>query len=277
MAPESGTYDEALALFDKIQLECEDTSAGKTVPELIAPVTTKLDKKGSASRFLRVGPTLQNVDGEAMPDQRPIPGGPPDIPLVERPEIAADRLQRGAEDPQRKLNQEEQEICTALPEAEKKVAEATVAKLHVDLGNSSIRQMIGALRIRKAHPSITAAAKLYHCGSCFESERRRLRLVVSGNVYAPGSHLAGDQFEWTHPTKDLRLLATILVDNGSRAAVVQIHAEASVTARLGNITGEKRPKHYEAHGLASTAVQKPFIPIQKDVSPATRSRRDSRQ
>ena len=81
LAPENGTYDEALALVDKIQLECEDTGAGKTAPGLIAPVTTKFDEKGSASRFPRVGPTSQNVDGEAIPDQRPIPGGPPDIPL----------------------------------------------------------------------------------------------------------------------------------------------------------------------------------------------------
>ena len=58
-------------------------------------------------------------------------------------------------------------------------------------------------------------------------------------MYAPGSHLAGDQFEWTHPTKDLRVLGTILVDNGSRAAVVQIHAQGNGTARLGNIIGEK--------------------------------------
>ena len=110
--------------------------------------------------------------------------------------------------------QEEQQIWTALPEGEKEIAETTVAKLHADLGHSSVRQMIGALRTRKAHPSIVAAAKLYHCSACFESERRRLRPVVSGKVYAPGSHLAGDQFEWTHPTKDLRVLGAILVDNG---------------------------------------------------------------
>lgn len=160
------------------------------MPELIAPVATKFDKKRPASRFPRVGPTPQNVEGEAMPEQRPIPRGPPDIPLVENPEIAADRLQRGAEDPQRQLNQEEQEVWSVLPEAENKVAEATVAKLHAGLGHSSIRQMIGALRIRKAHPSITAAAKLYHCSACFESERRRLRPLVNGKVYALGSHLA---------------------------------------------------------------------------------------
>ena len=244
LAPENGTCDEALALFDKTQWQQEGAKeapirAGKTALEFTAPVVAKFLKKLAASRFPRVGPTPQNIDGEAMPDQRPVPAGPPDIPLVESPYIVADRLQRGAEDPQRKLTQEEQEIWTALPEGEKKIAEATVAKLHADLEHSSVRQMIGALRTIKAHPSIVAAAKLYHCSACFESERRRLRPVVSGKVYAPGSHLAGDQFEWAHPTKDLRVLGTILMDNGSRAAVVQIHARGNGTARLGNITGEK--------------------------------------
>ena len=148
-------------------------------------------------------------------------------------------MQRGAEDPQRKLTQGEQQIWNELPDAEKKIAEATVARLHADLGHSSIRQMIGALRMRKAHSSIVAAAKLYHCSACYESERRRLRPVVSGNVYAPGSHLAGDQFEWVHPTKDIRVLGTIFVDNGSRTAVIQLHAEGTSTERLGNITGDK--------------------------------------
>ena len=157
---------------------------------------------------------------------------------MESPEIAADRLQVGAEDPQRKLTIGEQAVWDALPDAERRIADATVAKLHSDLGHSSIRQMIGSLRTRKAHSSIVAAAKLYHCSACYESERRRLRPVTSGNIYAPGSHLAGDQLEWVHPTKDVRVLGTIFVDNGSRTAVIQLHAEGSSTERLGNITGE---------------------------------------
>ena len=43
LAPEGGTYGEALALFDKVQLENEEISAGKTALELIAPVATKFD------------------------------------------------------------------------------------------------------------------------------------------------------------------------------------------------------------------------------------------
>ena len=125
-----------------------------------------------------------------------------------------------------------------LPEAERAVATATVAKLHSDLGHSSVRQMIGALRLRKAHAGIVAAAKLYHCSACFEGERRRLRPVASGRIYAPGSHLAGDQFEWVHPSKDLRILGTIFVDNGSRTAIVHVHFEGPISERLGNITGE---------------------------------------
>ena len=42
-----------------------------------------------------------------------------------------------------------------------------------------------------------------------------------------------------YPTKDLRALGTIFVDNGSRTAVIQLHAEGTSTERLGNITGEK--------------------------------------
>ena len=92
--------------------------------------------------------------------------------------------------------------------------------------------------MRKAHPSIVAAAKLYRCSACYESERRRLRPVASGPVYTPGSHLAGDKFEWVHPTKDVRVLGTIFVDKGSRTAVIQLHAEGTSTERLGNITGD---------------------------------------
>ncbi len=135
------------------------------------------------------------MDGEEIPDEEPLQAGPADIPLVESPEIAADRLQRRAEHPQRQLTVGEQQVWDALPDAEKRVAEATVARLHADLGHSSIRQMIGSLTMRKAHSSIAVAAKLYHCSACFESERRRLRPLVSGKVYAPGSHLAGDQFK----------------------------------------------------------------------------------
>ena len=173
--------------------------------------------------------------------------GPPDIPLTEAPEIAADRLQKGAEDPQRKLTIAENQIWKDLPEAERRIATATVAKLHADLGHSSIRQMIGSLRLRSAHPSIIAAAKLYHCSACYESERRRLRPVTSGNIYEPGSHLAGDQFEWVHPTKDLRVLGTIFVDNGSRTAVIHIHAQGTTTERLGNITGEVAAETLRSH------------------------------
>ena len=127
----------------------------------------------------------------------------------------------------------------AVPEIERAVATVTVAKLHADLGHCSIRKMVGALRLRMAHASIVAAAaKLYHCSACFVSERRRLRPVASGKVYAPGSHLAGDQFEWVHPAKDLRILEAIFVDNGSRTAIVHIHFEDTISERLGNITGD---------------------------------------
>ena len=204
LAPETKTYEDSLAAWES-QEGCE----GQTLPELIAPALVKKTIAKPLRRFPRSGPTPQNADGENIPDQEPLQSGPAEIPLVESPEVAADRLQRGAEDTQRKLTVGEQLVWDGLPDAEKRIAEATVARLHADLGHSSIRQMIGSLRMRKAHSSIVAAAKLYHCSACYESERRRLRPVTSGNIYAPGSHLAGDQFEWVHPTKDIRVLGTI--------------------------------------------------------------------
>ena len=230
LAPEYKTYADTLAVMvgrestgicpAEWKAYDDDLRADKTAPELIAPVVTKYEKTGARSRFPRVGPTPQNPDGEAVPNQNPLPSGPVERPLEESTEIAAGRLQRGAEDPQRKLTQEDQEVWAALPAEEKKIAEATVAKLHADLEHSSVRQMIGALRMRKAHPSIVSAAKPHDCSACFESERRRLPPITSGKVYAPGSHLAGDQFERVHPTKDLRVLGAILCHNGSRTAVV---------------------------------------------------------
>ena len=227
LAPERKTYEDTLAVWESLQKSAG--SEGQTLPELIAPALVKRSHKKkpvppgaerAPSRFPRTGPTPRNEIGEDLPDQDAIPVDVPDIPLVESPEIAVDRLQIGAEDPQRKLTIGEQAVWDALPDVERKIDDATVAKLHSDLGHSSIRQMIGSLRTRKAHPSIIAAAKLYHCSACYESERRRLRPVTSGNIYAPGSHLAGDQFEWVHPTKDVRVLGTIFVDNGSRTAVI---------------------------------------------------------
>ena len=41
-----------------------------------------------------------------------------------------------------------------------------------------------------------------------------------------------------HPSKDLRILGLIFVDNGSRTAIVHVHFEGPISERLGNITGE---------------------------------------
>ena len=155
VAPEKHSYEETLALIDH-----SVDSDGETLPasELIAPVKDKLLKRSHKKkaappgtttttttpfRFPRSGPTPHNERGEEMPDQATMQPGPPDIPLTEAPEIAADNLQRGAEDPQRKLTIAEDKIWNDLPEAERRIATATVAKLHADLGHSSIRQMIG--------------------------------------------------------------------------------------------------------------------------------------
>ena len=73
-----------------------------------------------------------------------------------------------------------------------------------------------------------------------ESERRKLRPVASEKIYKPGEHLSGDQFEWVHPTEDIRVLGTILVDVGSRTAVVKIQRQGTFIENLGNITGHGR-------------------------------------
>ena len=99
--------------------------------------------------------------------------------------------------------------------------------------------------------------------------------MTSGKIYAPGSHLAGDQFEWVHPNKDLRILGTIFMDNGSRTAIVHVHFEGPISERLGNITGEMAAetlrscwtRYYAEHQMRST-------PIQKVALPATTSRND---
>ena len=53
-----------------------------------------------------------------------------------------------------------------------------------------------------------------------------------------GPHLAGDQFEWVHPAKDLRVLGGRFVDTGSRAAILHIQCEGTISKRPGNITGD---------------------------------------
>ena len=84
--------------------ESQEGSEGQTLQaELIAPVLVKKTIAKPKRQFPRIGPTPQNADGEDIPDQEPLQSGPAEIPLVESPEVAADRLQRGAEDPQTKL------------------------------------------------------------------------------------------------------------------------------------------------------------------------------
>ena len=44
-----------------------------------------------------------------------------------------------------------------------------------------------------------------------------------------------------------RVLGTIFVDNGSRTAVVHIHAQGTSTERLGNVTGEVAAETLRSH------------------------------
>ena len=115
------------------------------------------------------------------------------------------------------------------------------------LTNDGQPKSIEALRKRKAHPAIIAAAKLFRCSACMESERRKLRPMASEKIYKPGEHLSGDQFEWVHPTEDIRVLGTILADIGSRTAVVKIQRQGGVNENLGNITGQMATETLRTH------------------------------
>ena len=70
----------------------DDIGEAKTAQgiSLIALTLEQVSQGTATSRFPRVGPTFQNPDGEAIPEQRTLLAGPVEQPLEESPEIAAD-------------------------------------------------------------------------------------------------------------------------------------------------------------------------------------------
>ena len=58
------------------------------------------------------------------------------------------------------------------------------------------------------------------------------------NLHELGTCLQVDQFEWRHPVLNLHMLGTIMVDAGSRAALVTIQRVMDTEHGLDNVTGE---------------------------------------
>ena len=188
-------------------------SAPMELAELVAGATIK-------RRRLRGKQTV-------LPDKEegPIPSN-----LEEHP------VETERKEPWRPLTENEKFAWNALSSAEKKVCDALVHRLHRELGHSDIRGMVDSLRQNHAHPTVLAAAKLMQCTACQESARMLSRPVTSGKVMEPGAVLQMDNFYWKHPTKEVHVRGTLLVDASSRAAVIRIWKTAPRQELLGNVS-----------------------------------------
>ena len=154
------------------------------------------------------------------------------------PAVSTDDYPVIQEDAHRRLSEEELRASDLLTEEERETARTIVSRLHVELGHSDPRGMIGSLRRKHAHRHTIATARKFSCSACGESQRRRLRPVAARILHEPGTCLQVDQFEWKHPVLNLHELGTIMVDAGSRAASVTIHRVMDVEHGLGNVTGD---------------------------------------
>ena len=142
------------------------------------------------------------------------------------------------EDAHHRLSQAEQRAFDLTIEEERETVRTMVSRLHVELGRSDPRGLIGSLRRKHAHRLITATAKKFSRSACEESLRRRFRLVAARVLYELGTCFLVAQFEWKHRVLNLHVLGTIMVDAGSRACSVTIHRVMDVEHGLGNVTGE---------------------------------------
>ena len=70
----------------------------------------------------------------------------------------------------------------------------------------------------------------------------------------PGAVLQMDNFYWKHPTKEVHVKGTLLVDASSRAAVVQICELHPVRNFLEMCQRQKRDKCYKNRGSSFTDV-----------------------
>ena len=139
-------------------------------------------------------------------------------------------------EPWRPLTENEKFAWNALSSSDKEVCDALVHRLHRELGHSHIRGMVDSLRQNRAHPTVLAAAKLMHCTACQESARMLSRPGTSGKVMEPGAVLQMDNFCWKHPTKEVHVRGTLLVDASSRATVIRIWKTEPRQELLGNVS-----------------------------------------
>ena len=157
--------------------------------------------------------------------------------LVAPPAVSTDDYPVTQEDAHRRLVEEEQRALDLATVEERETARTMVSRLHVELGHSDPRGMLGSLRRKHAHRLIIASAQKLRCSAC-ESQRRRLRPVAARVLHEPGTCLQVDQCEWRHPVLNLHVLGNIMVDAGSRAASVTSHRVMENEHGLGNVTGE---------------------------------------
>ena len=192
--------------------------------ELIARAAVRRRLRGKQStprRLTRKQPQPngnQPQSAEAVPEVEELPIMPTDT------------------EPWRPLTENEKTAWDALSTKEREVCDALVHRLHRELGHSDIRGMVDGLPQNRAHPTVLAAAKLMQCTACQESARLISCPVSSGKIMEPGAVLQMDNFYWKHPTKEVHVKGSLLVDASSRAAVVQIWRTASRQEHLGNVS-----------------------------------------
>ena len=167
---------------------------------------------------------------DALPEssRRPVATCPQSTETV--PEVEEHPVLPTETEPWRPLTEAEKTAWDALSPEEREVCDALVHRLHRELGHSDIRGMVDSLRQNRAHPTVLAAAKLMQCTACQESARLMSRPVTSGKITEPGA------VYWKHPTKEVHVKGTLLVDASSRAAVVRIWRAAPRQELLGNVS-----------------------------------------
>ena len=227
LATEPGGYTKAMA-----HLSCKAVLAQKKTEAFVA---------GSAARRPReeadAEPAAKRLRSEAVDDT-------PAQTARKAEGISADPL----EDP---ADQAAEEACEpagprncppelrALSAREFAKAEAVVAKLHENMGHCSMRTVTSALQRRKAHPVLLEMSKWWKCQACEEALRLPFLPVASGRVEVPHRALGLDQFYWTHPVGHVHVRATLMIDQGSRVALVHVHEDKPTKARLGNTSAEE--------------------------------------
>ena len=214
--------------------------------ELVAGTTIKRRLRGKQSIQRRLGqkqpppcnslPQSSNPATETVPDVEEHPVVPE---RTESSEVGEHPMVPERTEPWRPLTETEKNAWNALSREEQEVCDALVHRLHRELGHSDIRDMVDSLRQNRAHPTVLAAVKLMHCTACQDSARMLSRPVSSGKVMEPGAVLQMDNFYWKHPTKEVHVKGTLLVDASSRAAVVRIWRTAPRQELLGNVSASE--------------------------------------